>query len=51
MSSTAGEMHVCFGSWLCENAKMVESDRRSCSSKADLALMRATDFKPDGTQF
>ncbi|WP_210419075.1 hypothetical protein, partial [Bradyrhizobium sp. NAS80.1] len=35
---------VGFGSWLCENAKALERDRRSYSSKAVLALKLARGF-------
>jgi|SRR5689334_18901556 hypothetical protein len=39
---------VGFGSWLCENAKTLERDRTSCSSRVDPALMLASDFNLDG---
>ncbi|WP_143199988.1 hypothetical protein, partial [Bradyrhizobium sp. NAS80.1] len=38
---------VAFGSWLCENAKALERDRRSYSSKAVLALKLARRFNLD----
>jgi hypothetical protein len=31
-----------FGSWLCENVKTLDDDRRSCSSKTALALELAS---------
>jgi hypothetical protein len=36
-----------FGSWLCENAKTLERDRRSYSSKTVLALKLANAFNLD----
>jgi hypothetical protein len=38
---------VRFGSWLCENAKTLERDRRSYSSKTVLALKLANAFNLD----
>jgi hypothetical protein len=35
---------VRFGSWLCENAKTLNHDRRSCSSKTVLVAQRASGF-------
>jgi hypothetical protein len=35
---------VRFGSWLCENAKALDRDRRSYSSKAALVVHRASGF-------
>jgi hypothetical protein len=32
------------GSWLCENAKTLNHDRRSCSSKTVLVAQRASGF-------
>jgi len=34
----------CFGSWLCENAKALNRDRRSCSSKTVLVAQSASGF-------
>src|SRR5262245_51108008 len=39
--------HVCFGSRLCENAKVLERDRRSYSSKTVLALKLASAFNSE----
>jgi hypothetical protein len=36
--------HVRFGSWLCENAKTLNRDRRTCSSKTVLVAQRASGF-------
>jgi hypothetical protein len=36
---------VCFGSWLCENAKPLNRDRRSYSSKTVSVAQRASGFK------
>jgi hypothetical protein len=36
--------HVRYGSWLCENAKALDRDRRSYSSKAALVVHRASGF-------
>jgi hypothetical protein len=36
--------HVRFGSWLCENAKTLNRDRRSYSSKTDLVAQHASGF-------
>ena len=36
--------YVAFGSWLCENAKTLNRDRRSYSSKTVLAAQRASGF-------
>ena len=36
--------NVAFGSWLCENAKTLNRDRRSCSSKTVLVAQRASGF-------
>jgi hypothetical protein len=36
--------NVRFGSWLCENAKTVNHDRRTCSSKTVLVAQRASGF-------
>jgi hypothetical protein len=36
--------HGRFGSWLCENAKALDRDRRSYSSKAALVVHRASGF-------
>jgi hypothetical protein len=33
-----------YGSWLCENAKTLNRDRRTCSSKTDLVAQRASGF-------
>jgi hypothetical protein len=33
-----------FGSWLCENAKTLNHDRRTCSSKTGLVAQRASGF-------
>jgi hypothetical protein len=41
MERSPGRSHVCFGSWLCENAKTLNRDRRSYSSKTVLALKLA----------
>ena len=35
---------VSFGSWSCKNAKTLNRDRRSYSSKTDLVAKRATGF-------
>jgi len=35
---------VAYGSWLCENAKALDRDRRSYSSKAALVVHRASGF-------
>jgi hypothetical protein len=35
---------VGFGSWLCENAKTLNRDRRTCSSKTVLVAQRASGF-------
>ena len=35
---------VCSGSWPCKNAKTLNRDRRSYSSKTDLVAKRATEF-------
>jgi hypothetical protein len=35
---------VSFGSWLCENAKTLNRDRRTCSSKTVLVAQRASGF-------
>jgi hypothetical protein len=35
---------VAYGSWLCENAKTLNRDRRTCSSKTDLVAQRASGF-------
>jgi hypothetical protein len=35
---------VCFGSWPCENARTLDGDRRSYSSKSILAINRASAF-------
>ncbi|WP_210419240.1 hypothetical protein, partial [Bradyrhizobium sp. NAS80.1] len=45
LSRRGGE--VGYGSWLCENAKALERDRRSYSSKAVLALRLARGFNLD----
>src|SRR5262249_11895910 len=39
--------NVAYGSWLCENAKTLERDRTSYSSKTDLALKLASNFNLD----
>jgi hypothetical protein len=39
-----GARHVRFGSWLCKNAKMLNRDRRSYSSKAALVTQLAGEF-------
>jgi hypothetical protein len=36
--------HVRFGSWLCENAKTLNRDRRSYSSKTTLVAHLASEF-------
>jgi len=36
--------HVRLGSWLCENAKTLNRNRRSCSSKTVLVAQRASGF-------
>ena len=44
---TGGEVGMVLvrnGSWLCENAKMLNHDRRSCSSKTVLVAQRASGF-------
>jgi hypothetical protein len=33
-----------YGSWLCENAKTLNRDRRTCSSKTVLVAQRASGF-------
>jgi hypothetical protein len=40
----AGSEHVWYGSWLCENAKTLNRDRRSYSSKTVLVAQRASGF-------
>ena len=37
-------VHFRFGSWLCENAKTLNRDRRSYSSKTALVAQRASGF-------
>jgi hypothetical protein len=37
-------LHVSYGSWLCENAKTLNRDRRSCSSKTVLVAQQASGF-------
>jgi hypothetical protein len=37
-------VHVCNGSWLCENAKTLNRDRRSYSSKTVLVAQQASGF-------
>ena len=39
-----GMVKVSFGSWLCENAKTLNRDRRTCSSKTVLVAQRASGF-------
>src|SRR3979490_358414 len=39
-----GPTNVRFGSWLCENAKTLNRDRRSYSSKTVLVAQRASEF-------
>ena len=36
--------NVRLGSWLCKNAKTLNRDRRSCSSKTALVLQLASEF-------
>ena len=36
--------YVWVGSWLCKNAKTLNRDRRSCSSKTALVLQLASEF-------
>jgi hypothetical protein len=36
--------YVAYGSWLCENAKTLNHDRRTCSSKTGLVAQRASGF-------
>jgi hypothetical protein len=36
--------NVRIGSWLCENAKTLNRDRRTCSSKTVLVAQRASGF-------
>ena len=38
------DLHVREGSWLCENAKTLNRDRRSYSSKTVLVAQRASGF-------
>jgi hypothetical protein len=38
------ECDVRCGSWLCENAKTLNRDRRTCSSKTVLVAQRASGF-------
>ena len=40
----ASEVLVCYGSWLCENAKLLDDDRRSYSSKTALGHQLAIAF-------
>jgi hypothetical protein len=40
----SGPGEVRFGSWLCENAKTLNRDRRSYSSKTVLVAQRASGF-------
>ena len=40
----SGDAHVRNGSWLCENAKTLNRDRRSYSSKTVLVAQRASGF-------
>lgn len=40
--------HFRLGSWLCKNAKTIESDRTTYSSKTTSALKRANAFKFEG---
>jgi hypothetical protein len=44
--AATGDFHrnVCCGSWLCENAKTLNPDRRTCSSKTVLVAQRASGF-------
>lgn len=44
-SAPANSMHyVSYGSWLCENAKLLDDDRRSYSSKTALGHQLAIAF-------
>jgi hypothetical protein len=43
-SKETGGPDVCFGSWLCENAKTLNRDRRSYSSKTVLVGQQASGF-------
>jgi hypothetical protein len=44
ISKHASVQHVRSGSWLCENAKTLNRDRRSYSSKTVLVAQRASGF-------
>ena len=39
------------GSWLCENAKTLNRDRRTCSSKTILVAQRASGFNRDQLKY